>query len=339
MNKRYSFDGKSIMHLSSVQKSAKSELEAKIQKKEYVFEEVSCECGANQESDYEVLTEKDRYGLQVKNVICKKCGLIRITPRMNQNGYNAFYDAEYRKLYSSSEVPTEQFFSEQHQHGLEIYEFIKDEIQDTTNKKVLEIGCGAGGILLAFLEKGFTVKGIDLGSEYINYGRTKNEQLNLEVASAKEIIEKGEQYDVIIVSHVLEHMLNLKEELASIKALLSEQGILYIEVPGIKYIHKVYKGDLLLYMQNAHVYSFSMNTLKQVMGWNAFVCVKADERVRAVFRSRSKEEKEVYNFSEDIIAYLEKLEKTRVLWVAWDAFRNLVFKVAFLKKVILKFRN
>ncbi len=334
MNKRYEANGINIIRMSHTQIKAKEDLEKKMESREYLSENVPCECGASLKED-EILAEKDRYGLEVRNVICKKCGLIRITPRMNQEGYNRFYDTEYRRLYSNSESATEDFFLEQYRHGLEIYNYVKDEMKGES-KKVLEIGCGAGGILMAFLDNGCIVKGIDLGSEYVKSGKEKDNRLDLEVASAKDIIGRGEKYDVIILSHVLEHMLNLKEELENISMLMKEDGILYIEVPGVKFIHKAYRGDLLLYMQNAHVYSFSMNTLNQIMKWNSYHTVKADERIRAIYRKADKKENVVENYSNEIMEYLCRLEKRRYLWALWCTMRDMLLKIDFVKKLVIK---
>ncbi|RLJ01835.1 MAG: hypothetical protein DRP10_03030 [Candidatus Aenigmatarchaeota archaeon] len=73
----------------------KKQIEKKIKEGIYLFENVPCcVCGGE---NFELLSEKDRYGLYVPVVICKDCGLIYTNPRMTQDAFNQFYELEYRK--------------------------------------------------------------------------------------------------------------------------------------------------------------------------------------------------------------------------------------------------
>jgi hypothetical protein len=93
----------------------KEQLERKIEEGIYSFEEVPC-CVCSGKN-FEVLSEKDRYGLYVHVVICKNCGLIQTNPRMTQEAYNPFYKHEYRKLYNGTETPVDDFFKSEYKHG------------------------------------------------------------------------------------------------------------------------------------------------------------------------------------------------------------------------------
>ena len=76
--------------------------------KQYAFENVNCIiCNS---SNFELLSEKDRYGLSMSVVICKKCGLVQTSPRMNKNTIREFYDNEYREIYEKGERVTERSF-------------------------------------------------------------------------------------------------------------------------------------------------------------------------------------------------------------------------------------
>jgi len=76
-------------------KRMKKQIEKKIKEGIYLFENVPCcVCGGE---NFELLSEKDRYGLYVPVVICKDCGLIYTNPRMTQDAFNQFYELEYRK--------------------------------------------------------------------------------------------------------------------------------------------------------------------------------------------------------------------------------------------------
>ena len=61
-------------------------------------------------------------------------------------------------------------------------------------------------------------------------------------------MDKNYKADIIIYSHVFEHILDLDKELDAIKSHLKPEGILYIEVPGIKYVHNTYEMNFLKYL-------------------------------------------------------------------------------------------
>ena len=186
----------------------------------YQFETYPCECGATEES-FEVLAEKDRYGLDVKTVMCRKCGLMMTNPRMTQESYDYFYDTEYGFLYRNQDVMDEEYFQDRVLAGKSIYNFVT-KYSECELKEVLEIGCAAGGILQYFKEQGCNVTGVDLGSSYIEFGKKKG--LNLLNCHSKELVSQGKKYDLIILNHVFEHFLDIEGELAVIKELLSENG-------------------------------------------------------------------------------------------------------------------
>ncbi|MBO5368706.1 class I SAM-dependent methyltransferase [Methanocorpusculum sp.] len=277
-SKRLIESRKSILPLNKTQEESKNRLIEKLDSGEYQYEEYICECGSTAK-DFEVIAKRDRYGLPVETKICTNCGLLMTNPRMNQDSYNNFYSYEYRGLYGGNPDADEDFFQDQVKHGEAIIDYIKNNTYISKIKTVLEIGCGAGGILYAFYKQGFDVTGVDLGDEYLNYGRKYG--LNLHKGNSTQLIPK--KYDLIILSHVLEHFLDLKSELKTIAELLTDEGILYVEVPGIKAIKKNYRSDILLYLQNAHIRHFTLNTLNQTMMKYNFNLISGDEEIHSLF--------------------------------------------------------
>ena len=178
---------------------------------------------------------------------------------MDQESYIKFYNHEYRKLYVGKETATLNFFEDQKRKGKKIYNYLNDNgLLQKDSLFVLEVGCGAGGILEYFKEKGHRVKGIDLGEEYVNFG--KSQGLDLEVSLLSDL-KLDSKPDIIIYSHVMEHILDLDAELDAIKNHLSDESIAYIEVPGLKEIHRNYKSNTLTFLQNAHTFNFTKETL------------------------------------------------------------------------------
>lgn len=304
LGQRYLDDGKSVVYLNHQQIEAKR----RIENKGYPIENYECECGATEEA-FEILAEKDRYGLKSRTVICRKCGLVMTNPRMTQEAYDDYYNTEYAKLYRNQLIPDEEYFEERIERGKVIYDYIVGEVDNKFNA-VLEIGCAAGAILYYFKQRGCKVTGVDLGNDYIEFGKKKG--LNLYQCHSSELLREKKKYDLIIVNHVAEHFLNIESELNVIQQLLDKDGILYIEVPGIKNLVNSYEGDFLRYLQNAHVYDFTLGTLEQVMKKYGFELVVGDEVVRSVWKYTGKREQIIKNYFYDNLSFLAQLEGARV---------------------------
>ena len=150
LGERYRNDSKPLLKLNELQLQMKSQIEQKIADGVYEFESVPC-CVCDGQN-FELLAEKDRYGLYAPVVVCKDCGLVQTNPRMSQSAYNEFYNVEYRKLYRGTEGPSESFFDQQRKQGREIFNYLKANGFLTVPEEVsvLEVGCGAGGILHYF---------------------------------------------------------------------------------------------------------------------------------------------------------------------------------------------
>ncbi len=330
LSKRFKNDGIAELKLNAVQSAAKKEVEEKIEGKIYSFESINCViCGSH---NAEVLSEKDRYGLDCNTLICKDCGFAYTSPRMTEDSYAKFYDSEYRRLYVGTEKPGDVFFNDQKFRGEKIYRYIGSKINLNSRKiKVLEVGCGAGGILEVFRAAGHEVFGLDLGDEYLTYGKDKF-GLNLKKGVINDL-PNDFKADIIIYSHVLEHILDLNRELGFIKEKLADNGLVYIEVPGLKFIHSTYEMNFLKYLQNAHTFHFTKNSLSALFTNNGFSCLQADEQVRSLFAIENINEPKVGRINEylEIIAYLRKNEKFRFL--NFLRFKKLKWKI---KNILIK---
>lgn len=304
LNNRYLNDGISTVALNEIQKEYLKIFQNKCNTGVYKWESFKCECG--NDDDFEVLSEKDRYGLSVRTVICPHCGLLMTNPRMTRESYDKFYESEYPLIYRAITKPDDAYFLKRVEYGNNLVDLI--EKMQPVGKDVLEIGCAGGGIVKAFINRGYNGFGVDLSPIYIDYGKQKG--INLRCCHSSELVKEGKMYDIIILNHVLEHFTDLEKELSIVRKLLRPQGVLFVAVPGIKNLLFSYDNDFLLFLQNAHIYHFTKDTLIQVLKWHGFDVVYANEKVEALFCIGEKSTV-VQNFYSDIRTFLEKLEEDR----------------------------
>jgi len=108
---------------------------------------------------------------------------------------------------------------------------MKPFIGDWQQKKVLEIGCAAGSTLELLKRQGASVQGIEISAQAVKIARTHYglDVLHSPFHAGK---FKGEQFDVLLLFDVLEHLPNPGAVLDDIQTLLAPGGIVVLTVPN-----------------------------------------------------------------------------------------------------------
>lgn len=326
--KRFSKAGKHFgsEKLSDTQIEARDTVQSLLNSKnKWLLQTRPCQICEN--TSYFTVSEIDRYLLNVSTVVCKVCGFMYTDPVMRQSDYIDFYKNYYRPLYTNAFKATDTFFNDQLKTGRRIQKYLS-KITNLEGKTIVEIGTGAGGILKAFLDKGSNVIGCDFGEEYLHHGR----EFGLDLRDGDISVIPSSTADVVIYSHVLEHILNLDHEFENLKRILKPGGLVYVEVPGLFFIHYTYRGNFLRFLQNAHLYHFSKKTLINLMRKYHFSPIKVNQRINGVFRYDNKLELKNFQYSKSsqnvILLYLKTNEVFRPLlqapWIIYDFLVRLI---------------
>jgi 2-polyprenyl-3-methyl-5-hydroxy-6-metoxy-1,4-benzoquinol methylase len=100
---------------------------------------------------------------------------------------------------------------------------------------VLDVGCGEGFCMDAFLKNGWKVEGIDFSNEGL---KQKNPHLirflekgDIELEIEKKI-KDNKTYDCVLLLNVLEHVLKPIDLLKKLRKLIKKKGVLLITVPN-----------------------------------------------------------------------------------------------------------
>jgi len=236
----------------------------------YPLEMVPCYCGA---SSPQMVSDIDRYGMPCRTNLCQACGLLYVSPRMTEAAYHDFYAQEYRKIYKTDDDHNGLIAL---QNGETLWELC--EFYDVVPASVIDLGCGTGGMLRAFVQRGLECIGVDHDPTAIHAGQAVG--LPIREGSAVNLIAAGRKADLVILHHVLEHCLDLEVMLAHCQQLLTPTGVLYIGVPGI------HPTPIRGLFQTAHVYHFNADTLEYVMECEGWTALKLDEQIVSLWKPR-----------------------------------------------------
>lgn len=345
----YKNDGKALVSLSKYQKKSLNKLINLINIGELKLIDNYCICGNNNLENDIVISEKDRYGIPVSSILCSKCGLIRSGKIFDEYSNNLFYKNFYRDLYVGQHNPDNKFFYDQVIRGEQFLSLInKNKILDNI-LDVVEIGCGAGGILYPFYKNNKDCRGFDYNEDYLKLGRKFD--LNLILGDWKNFLNDN-SVDLIILSHVMEHFTDPVEEVNNIIKKIKPGKYLLVEVPGIFYMNKIYLNPLL-YLQNAHVYNYYYEYLNKFFTTFGLEIVCGDERCTFLLKKpenwKQKDVQFIYeeslsNYFKKISQYLEKTDnnyrKYKYFSVYyWKNIFSFILNKIGLKKIIKKILN
>lgn len=228
------------------------------------MEEIS-DCPVCQTNIFEKYLDVKDYTVSQKMfqiVTCKSCGFKFTNPRPNKNEIGEYYKAESY----ISHTNTSKGIIDKMYHAVRKYT-LKDKINLINNQypdkgKLLDVGCGTGLFLNEAREDGWTVDGIepDAGArkiaEEINKTRIKSEVLTS---------FKNEEFNIITMWHVLEHVHELNDTINWLKERLTENGSLIVAVPNYESKDaETYQAQWAAYDVPRHLYHFSQKSIKQL---------------------------------------------------------------------------
>lgn len=135
------------------------------------------------------------------------------------------------------------------------------------NSKILDIGCGSGGLLFKLHDYGFTnLAGVD---PFI--------QGNIDLPGGgvilkNEIYNISGQYDYIMMHHVLEHMPNPHDVFLKLKQLLSDNGTLLIRIPVVNgYAWRKYGMNWFQIDTPRHLFIYTVNSISYLAEKYGFI--------------------------------------------------------------------
>jgi len=208
-----------------------------------------------------------------------KTGLIFADVEINESVLNSHYskDAKYDPQIIKSLIQYPK-------HDIERYNLLFESCKKYINSqsKILDIGFGNGGLFNVFLNKGVMIDNLfGLDPSPVSHTLAKSVyNINTFLGTIDDIKNYNTKFDFIILSHVVEHLLNPKQQINGLLKSLTLNGKVYIEVPNAKQFHK-YADVHGPYQEinTEHINHFSEKSLKNLAHFSGFKCIESCERI------------------------------------------------------------
>ena len=231
---------------------------------------------------------------------CKNCSLF-FTLQNKREQIKDYYSDSYWSVFRN--IKNQKIENQKYDNAYVIKklpQFLRDLIEKTGVRKSLafsqfnylkpyikgqnlfEIGSGEGFLLEMYEKNGFNVYGIEPSKVNIEIINSKLKHGKCENKFVEDFSFSGEKLDVVIISHVLEHLINGKEILANIRNGLVDGGVLFIEVPNCQ--HKETLDHSVV--TQPHMYHFTKQSLQKLLEVAGFRVLKIDTFTAEVFSLR-----------------------------------------------------
>ena len=208
-------------------------------------------CSSTKKRLFETIEDE---GKPVSFQICRRCGLVYQSPRMDESELKQFYEREYRIQRQETEDPIEKDLLMQDARARTVLGMVQPHLPAVTRH--LDVGSSSGTLLQCFQEQyGCASVGIEPGDAYRRFSQSQG----LQIYPSLDILAEADEdpFDLISMLHVLEHVVDPVHTLRSLReSRMRPGGYLLLEAPNL-----IEHESLEL----SHLYAFTRSTLKAIV--------------------------------------------------------------------------
>jgi len=181
-------------------------------------------------------------------VRCSGCGLARLDPLPREDEIPGFYPDDYTPHVGGAKRRRDRWINRmatRYYYGTDsvgrsrfarlVFRTLSPHVmrgirEPRGENRLLDIGCGGGELLGRYRDLGWSVKGIEISPRACEVARARD--LEIHQGTAFDAPFPTDSFDVVILSHVIEHVLDPVRFLARCGELLAPDGVLICATPN-----------------------------------------------------------------------------------------------------------
>jgi len=244
--------------------------------------------------------------------VCRDCGFVFAGPLLPEEKIRLFY--EKMSNYEHPQLNGLRPQTEKNQIS-RYFELLISKFPSEFKGKVLDIGCATAFGLSLFKSRGWDVLGVDPSQKCVELSEKYYDVRVIRGFFDPDLLQKEKPFDLIILCHVVEHLVHPDQVIKNLSNLLSDRGLVYIEVPNLLKPHAP-----KCYFSFEHVNFFTPTSLTNIMGVNGFSSdmlyafdngskISPFYPVIASTWKKSKHELPIRNNFEEALVVIEKFKK------------------------------
>ena len=225
-------------------------------------------------------------GRQWPYAICRACGLKYMKVRPTAAWYRSFYEQEFwqekvvfqgygkRRPVVTADEGMRKRLDKQSWRFNRIHGLIEPVVPLAENSVILDVGAAFGVTLHSLREAyGCRIVGVEPSALCRDYARRELD-IDIVFRYMEDLEHAGDlngQISLVIMSHVLENIIDPRTALRTVRRLLAADGFLYVDTCNFYYYNAI---------NPYHPYVFSPETLEELLAQTGFRVVSADHEPR-----------------------------------------------------------
>lgn len=225
--------------------------------------------------------EFSKHGFRV--VECTRCHLLMLSPQPSDTVLAEIYGANY---YLGEPTPEgRELFSSMKSATARLYLTDLDRYSPHSGRRLLEIGCGTGELLLEARARGFQITGVEYNQTAVDVAKQLlGPGANVHCGTLADAGLDPNSFDVCVLSDVIEHMRDPAAFLGELRPLLSAHATLLMTTPSLDSWSAKVLGSNWMEFKPEHLFYFDSSTSQNLLLSCGFgeVVVKANTKVLTI---------------------------------------------------------
>lgn len=219
-------------------------------------------CEGTNQSSYLSAVDHNVSGDAFNIVKCDACGFRFTNPIPTEQTIGAYYKSENYISHSSTKKGIiNKVYHIVRNRAIQQKERLVSRL--TSQKSLLDIGCGTGDFLSHCKKQGWQVMGLEPDADARKIAKQNNDIDSFDLEHLDQIA--SESKDVITMWHVLEHVYHLNRDIASYKRILKKGGHLVVAVPNCNsHDAQHYGTHWAAYDLPIHLYHFTQADIQKL---------------------------------------------------------------------------
>ena len=215
-------------------------------------------------SSSSITAKNSVFGETFNIALCDECELYYFAKQPSKEFLDAFYTKKYFSKLEKKKVISLLKSRFATMRASSQYAYIQNHLSTAEGNSILEIGSADGTFLSLFKKNGWHIKGIELNDYMIKKAREKY-NIVLEKIHILDVDPEESSFDVISLSHVLEHMPDPVTILTHCKKLLKPSGLIFIELPYSPLSGDTTQEKLSEYLDTTHLFNFRPKSMTKLI--------------------------------------------------------------------------
>jgi 2-polyprenyl-3-methyl-5-hydroxy-6-metoxy-1,4-benzoquinol methylase len=178
--------------------------------------------------------KRDRYGYPATFVVCQRCGLGYLCPRLSATQYAHFYSEVYRPLvsaYHGRRIDAETVQLDQRDYATGLAAFLLP-LLPSAPRTILDVGGSTGAVSRVLAARlGARVTVLDPSPDELAVARAAGMET---VAGLVEDFDPGERsWDLVLLCQTIDHLLDVRGTLVALRQMIAGGGRAFVDIVDV----------------------------------------------------------------------------------------------------------